>query len=152
MLGTIRLNGTLKSAEVLPGLTEWAIRQERDVDPEFNKLVLESIELGKFVLGDNALDAIRQCAAGEVQMSKSQLTANLALANAYAGGFKGVRHSESKVQHDVRVITSVPRPQYQVPAPERIAIDVVAREIADDEETDKSEATAPAKKAPRNPV
>ncbi len=150
ILQTIRQTGTLQSAYDLPTMTRWAIRTERDVDPDFNRLIIEAIDAGKQAIGDEALENIRQCASGHVAMSKSQLTANLALANAYAPGFKGVRHSESKIQHDIRVITSVPRPQYQVPAPEQVIIDVVAREIEDDEKTDKSETAAPAKKTARN--
>lgn len=106
----IRKYGTIKSAEEALGRA--AIENERKASAIFNKHIFEALGEGKNIIGDNAVDQIRQCADGNVKMGKTQLTANIALANAYAPGFKGTTRTEGRIEHDIRIITAVPRPKY----------------------------------------
>jgi len=45
---------------------------------------------------------------------RNRLTAAIALANAYELGFRGQTQVGGKIEHDVRVISAVPRPNYEI--------------------------------------
>jgi hypothetical protein len=53
---------------------------------------------------------------GEIlnKTDRNRLTAAIALANAYEPGFRGTTNVQGKIEHDVKVISAVPRPKYTV--------------------------------------
>jgi hypothetical protein len=109
--------GTKKSASLAVGITPWMVRSEGRRSAIFKRRVEEAKMEGVKHLADQALENIRAIAFGEIKADKTVLTANLALANAYESGFKGVQRTEGHVDHNIRVITSVPRPNYDLEKP-----------------------------------
>ena len=59
----------------------------------------------------------------EVKTDRNKLTAAIALANAFIPGFRGATTVQGRIDHDVRVITAVPRPNYQIIEPEKKLLD-----------------------------
>lgn len=104
--------GTKKAACAEVGITPWMVRSEERRSLVFRRKVEEAKAEGVKHIADQALENIRAIAFGEVKGDKAMLTANLALANAFEIGFKGVQRTESKVTHNLRVLTSIPRPNY----------------------------------------
>jgi len=50
----------------------------------------------------------------EIKTDRNKLTAAIALSNAFIPGFRGATTVQGKIDHDVRVISAVPRPNYEV--------------------------------------
>ena len=104
-------SGTLRHASVVTGVSVRVLNEEINKSALFRKRIVEARRIGKAVVADRAVDALRECVEGTLELGKSRLTASIALANAYADGFK-----TQKVEHDisgtVRVVTAVPRPKY----------------------------------------
>lgn len=74
--------------------------------------------------------------AGHVIMKtdRNRLTAAIALANAYEPGFRGQTIVQGRIDHDVRVITAVPRPKYdEIEAPKIKVLDKGIEEIIEGE-------------------
>jgi DNA polymerase III delta prime subunit len=105
--------GTKKSACLAVGITPWLVRSEENHSAVFKRKVEVAKAEGIKHLADQALENIRAIAFGEIKADKTVLTANLALANAYESGFKGVQRTEGHVDYNIRVITGVPRPNYE---------------------------------------
>jgi len=51
---------------------------------------------------------------------RNRLTAAMALANAYEPGFRGTTNVQGRIDHNVRVITAVPRPKYIENKPQKL--------------------------------
>jgi hypothetical protein len=73
------------------------------------------MEESKGMLIDEARALVRDYMRGKfMKTDRNRLTAAIALLNAYEPGFKGVTTVKGSVDHNVRVITAVPRPKYDV--------------------------------------
>ena len=105
--------GTKKAACAEVGITPWLVKSEEKHSTVFKRKVEAAKAEGVKHLADQALENIRAIAFGKVKADKTVLTANLALANAYESGFKGVQRTEGHVDHNIRVITGIPRPNYE---------------------------------------
>ena len=105
--------GTKKSAALAVGVTPYMVKAEERRSEIFKRRVAEAKGEGVRHIADQALENIRAIAFGEIKADKTVLTANLALANAYESGFKGVQRTEGHVDHNIRVISSIPRPNYE---------------------------------------
>ena len=105
--------GTMKKAALIAGVSIVTLNQEMKRSPIFEKMVLDARKEGKRRVADEAVQNIRECAFGEKELNRIQLIANIALANAYAEGFK-TQVVEQHIEGQIRVITAVPRPHYNV--------------------------------------
>jgi len=118
-LAGMRLLGTKKAGALAAGLTIEALNAEIKKSAVFRKRVNEALTFGKSNLADNALEIITNYALHPpAKTDRNQLTAAIALANAFIPGFRGT--VQGKIDHDIRVITGVPRPNYQIEAPRKM--------------------------------
>lgn len=116
IISAIEEEATLLAGARAAGVEVWDIKEEMKRSAIFRKRVKEAREEGKLNLADRAIANINKYASGQVlKTDRNVLTANIALANAYEPGFKGTSKVEGKIEHDVRVITAVPRPNYDEP-------------------------------------
>lgn len=104
--------GTKKAACSEAGVSHWTVRSEELASAIFRRRVIEAKQAGVTHMADEALERIRAIASGELKSDRTVLTANLSLANAFEAGFKGTTRIEGSVSHNVRVLTSIPRPAY----------------------------------------
>lgn len=100
--------GTEAKAAEIAGCCAKTLQREMKRSSKFNKAMLEARQIGYRHIGDQAVSNIRACALGEMDMDKTRLTANIALANAYADGFR--RKDDTKVDVDIKIISGLPRP------------------------------------------
>jgi hypothetical protein len=105
--------GTKKAACAEVGITPWLVRSEERHSLVFKRRVEAAKAEGIKHLADQALENIRLFAFSEEASEKARLTANICLANAFIPGFRGVQKTEGRVDHNVRVITGIPRPNYE---------------------------------------
>ena len=114
-LAGMRLLGTKKAGALAAGLTIEVLNAEIKKSAVFRKRVNEALAFGKSSLADNALEVITNYALNPPpKTDRNQLTAAIALANAFIPGFRGATTVQGKIDHDVRVITAVPRPSYRI--------------------------------------
>ena len=114
VLEALRTYGTYKSACFITKIPIEDIKKEMKKHAVFRKHVNEAIQEGRLNVTDEALDKIREYVMNPpAKTDRNQLTAAIALANAYLPGFKGTSKIEGKIEHDVKVISSVPRPDYK---------------------------------------
>ena len=126
---TIRIHGTMKSGAEAAGVTVRTLNEEMRRSAIFKRRILEAREEGKRNIADNAIDRIKQYAFNPpIKTDRNVLTAAIALANAYEPGFRGITTVQGRIDHDVRVITAVPRPNYELPSP-KITIDKPPRKM-----------------------
>ena len=112
---TIRIHGTMKAGAEAAGVSVRTLNEEMRRSAIFKRRVLEAREEGKRNVADNAIDRIKQYAFNPPEKTdRNVLTAAIALANAYEPGFRGTTTVQGRINHDVRVITAVPRPDYEV--------------------------------------
>ena len=120
---TIRIHGTMKAGAEAAGVSVRTLNEEMRRSAIFKRRILEAREEGKRNIADNAIDRIKEYAFNPpAKTDRNVLTAAIALANAYEPGFRGTTTVQGKIDHDIRVITAVPRPKYELPAP-KITID-----------------------------
>ena len=118
-LAGMRFLGTKKAGALAAGLTIEALNAEIKKSAIFRKRANEALTFGKSNLADNALEIITNYAFHPpAKTDRNQLTAAIALANAFIPGFRGT--VQGKIDHDIRVITGVPRPNYQIEEPKRL--------------------------------
>jgi hypothetical protein len=111
----LRVYGTMQKAAEIAGVTVRTLNVEMTRSEIFKRRVLEARGEGKSNVADKAIEMIKLYASGTVaKTDRNVLIANIALANAYEPGFRGVTQIQGKVEHDVRVITAVPRPKYDI--------------------------------------
>lgn len=112
-LETIKIKGTMKAGAAAAGVSVRTLNEEMRRSIVFKRRILEAREEGHRNIADNAIELIKSYAYGEYEKTdRNRLTAAIALANAYEPGFRGVTTMQGKIEHDVRVITAVPRPKY----------------------------------------
>lgn len=112
-LDAIRTHGTMKEGAKAAGVTVRTLNLEMNRSAMFKRRVLEAREEGKRNMADNAIDRIKEYAFNPpLKTDRNVLTAAIALANAYEPGFRGTTTVRGKIEHDVRVLTAVPRPKY----------------------------------------
>jgi len=120
----IKINGTMKAGAAAAGVTVRTLNEEMRRSAIFKRRILEAREEGKRYVADNAIDRIKEYAFNPpLKTDRNVLTAAIALANAYEPGFRGTTTVQGKIDHDVRVITAVPRPNYQIIEPEKKLLD-----------------------------
>ena len=110
----LREHGTMQYASKISGIAVRTLNLEMTRSAIFKKRVLEARAEGKTNIADKAVELIKSYAYGEnkEKTDRNRLTAAIALANAYEPGFRGTTTIQGRVEHDVRVITAVPRPNY----------------------------------------
>ena len=120
----IKINGTMKAGAAAAGVSVRTLNEEMRRSAIFKRRILEAREEGKRNVADNAIDRIKEYAFNPpAKTDRNVLTAAIALANAYEPGFRGTTTVQGKIDHDVRVITAVPRPNYQIIEPEKKLLD-----------------------------
>ena len=111
----MRMLGTKKAGALAAGIPIEVLNAEIKKSAVFRKRVNEALASGKSNLADNALEIITNYALNPPpKTDRNQLTAAIALANAFIPGFRGATTVQGRIDHDVRVITAVPRPNYQI--------------------------------------
>jgi len=115
----LRDKGTMQAAAKVVGVDVKTLNNEMRRSEVFRRRVVEARAEGKVNIADKAIELIKSYAYGEntEKTDRNRLTAAIALANAYEPGFRGVTTIQGRVDHDVRVISAVPRPKY-IDAPE----------------------------------
>ncbi len=113
-LEAMREHGTMQYGAKIAGVTVKTLNNEMRRSEVFRRRVVEARAEGKVNIADKAIELIKAYAYGENEekTDRNRLTAAIALANAYEPGFRGVTTIQGRVDHDVRVITAVPRPKY----------------------------------------
>uniref|UniRef100_A0A6M3KHA6 Uncharacterized protein n=1 Tax=viral metagenome TaxID=1070528 RepID=A0A6M3KHA6_9ZZZZ len=120
----IKTKGTMKAGAEAAGVSVRTLNEEMRRSAIFKRRVLEAREEGKRNIADNAIDKIKEYAFNPpLKTDRNVLTAAIALANAYEPGFRGSTTIQGKIDHDIRVITAVPRPSYQIIEPEKKLLD-----------------------------
>src|SRR3990167_701371 len=133
ILAGMRLLGTKKAGALAAGLSIEVLNTEIKKSAVFRKRVNEALTSGKSSLADNALEVITNYALNpHPKTDRNQLTAAIALANAFIPGFRGATTVQGKIDHDVRVITAVPRPNYQITVVEPKKLKTVKTIVKDD--------------------
>lgn len=112
VINAVWVNGTLESA-TNDNVTMEAIQAEMKKSAVFKRRIRKALEESKGMLIDEARALVRDYMRGKfMKTDRNRLTAAIALLNAYEPGFKGVTTVKGSVDHNVRVITAVPRPKY----------------------------------------
>ena len=108
----LREHGTMPYASKICGVSVRTLNLEMLRSAVFKRRVLEAREEGKRNMGDEQIDFIHSVAKGEIEVKMPRLTAALAIANWVVPGFRGATTVQGQVDHNIRVITAVPRPKY----------------------------------------
>jgi len=116
VIDALRYHGTMQYAAKACNVSVRTLNEEMRRSSIFKSRVLEARAEGKSNIADRAIELIKSYAYGEntEKTDRNRLTAAIALANAYEPGFRGTTNVQGKIDHDVRVITAVPRPKYKV--------------------------------------
>jgi len=123
-LAGMRLLGTKKAGALAAGLSIEDLNAELKKSAVFRKRATEALTSGKSNLADNALEVITNYALNPPpKTDRNQLTAAIALANAFIPGFRGATTVHKKIDYDGRVTTAVPRPNYELAAPKVISVE-----------------------------
>lgn len=116
VLAGMRLLGTKKAGATAADISIEKLNEEIKKSAIFKKRVSDAIAIGKSNLGDNALEVISTYALNPPpKTDRNQLTAAIALANAFIPGFKGATTVQGKIDHNIKVLSAVPRPTYLPP-------------------------------------
>ena len=127
---TIRIHGTMKAGAEASGISVRTLNEEMRRSAIFRRRILEAREEGKRNVADNAIDRIKEYAFNPPpRTDRNVLTAAIALANAYEPGFRGTTTVQGRIDHDVRVITAVPRPKYDELSPPKITLDTPPKKM-----------------------
>lgn len=123
-LEAIREYGTMKAGAEAAGVNVKTLNTEMNRSAVFKKRILEARAEGYNRLADNARQLVIDYMMGKYDKTdRNRLTAAIALLNAYEPGFRGATLIQGRVEHDVRVITAVPRPRYEgIPEPKKVKI------------------------------
>ncbi len=125
-LEALRDLGTMQAASKICGVSVRTLNEEMRRSEVFKRRVLEARAEGKVNIADKAIELIKSYAYGEYdkkETDRNRLTAAIALANAYEPGFRGQTIVQGRIEHDVRVITAVPRPKYEITESEKKLLD-----------------------------
>ena len=131
----LRVHGTMQYASRIAGVSVRTLNEEMKRSEVFKRRVIEARTEGKVNIADKAIELIKSYAYGENEekTDRNRLTAAIALANAYEPGFRGTSQVQGRIEHDVRVITGVPRPNYQITVeePKRLPMKTIKTVIKD---------------------
>ena len=112
-LEAIREKGTMKAGADAACITIRTLNREMKRSAIYKKRVLEARAEGYNNLADEARQLVIDYMSGKYEKTdRNRLTAAIALLNAYEPGFRGTTTIQGRVEHEVRVITAVPRPKY----------------------------------------
>ena len=127
----LRYHGTMQYAAKIVGVSVKTLNEEMRRSEVFKRRVLEARAEGKTNIADRAIELIKSYAFGEntEKTDRNRLTAAMALANAYEPGFRGTTNVQGRIEHDVKVISAVPRPKYQITEPEKKKLDKPKEEV-----------------------
>ncbi len=116
VIEALKFHGTKQYASKVCNVSVKTITAEMNRSEIFKRRVNEAMVEGKANTADRAIELIKAYAFGEntEKTDRNRLTAAIALANAYEPGFRGTTNVQGKIDHDVRVISAVPRPKYQI--------------------------------------
>ncbi len=118
IIEALRVRGTMKYAARVVSVSVKTINEEMRRSDIFKRRVEEARAIGKANMADDSIEFIKDVAEGKIDVKMPRLTAALALANAYEPGFRGTTNVQGKIQHEVNVISAVPRPKYnEIEAP-----------------------------------
>ncbi len=110
----VRAKGTLKAGAEAAGVTYQTLRNEIKRSPLFARRITEAQTDGKSEIGDKAIENIKSMALAENNKDvRSRLTANMALANWTVPGFRGESKVTGRIEHNIRVTSAIPRPNYK---------------------------------------
>ncbi len=91
------------------------LNDEIKLHKNFAKEVKEAVLEGNQNLADKGKEYIADVIDQKfAKTDRNAITGAIAALNAYEPGFKGTSKVEGRIEHDVRVITGVPRPNYQI--------------------------------------
>ena len=135
----IREFGTLKAGAKVAGMDVKTLRAERKRSAVLDRRIKDALEEGHNNLADNAIQLIIDYANGVYEKTdRNRLTAAIALANWAQPGFRGTTTVQGKVDHNVRVITGVPRPDYdKIGTTKVLSIDKPDKEAYNKKEKEK---------------
>ena len=119
-LEAMREHGTLKAGAEAIKIDPTTLRSERKRSKIFDRRCMDALDEAKDRIADSRLQFLLDVAEGKVDVKKSQLVANLSILNWAKPGFRGSTKVEGRVEHEVRVITAVPRPKYDELEPPKI--------------------------------
>jgi hypothetical protein len=100
------------------------LNDEIKLHKNFAKEVKEAVIEGNQNLADKGKEYIADVIDQKyAKTDRNAITGAIAALNAYEPGFKGTSKVEGRIEHDIRVITGVPRPNYQIEAPKMVTIE-----------------------------
>lgn len=112
-LAAIREKGTMKAGAEAACISIRTLNEEMKRSAIFKKRLLEARAEGYNRLADNARQLVIDYMMGNYEKTdRNRLTAAIALLNAYEPGFRGTTTIQGKVEHEMRIITAVPRPKF----------------------------------------
>lgn len=130
----IRELGTLKSGAAAAGIDVKTLRAERKRSKIFDNRINDALNEGRERMGDESIQFIKDVRDGVYEKTdRNRLTAAIALANWIVTGFRGTTQVQGKIDHDVRVLTAVPRPKYIEEKKPKLIEDVIEGEIIKEE-------------------
>jgi len=89
------------------------LNDEIKLHKNFAKEVKEAVLEGNQNLADKGKEYIADVIDQKYQKTdRNAITGAIAALNAYEPGFKGTSKVEGRIEHDIKVITGVPRPNY----------------------------------------
>lgn len=109
----IKEHGTMQAGAKAAGVSTKTLNNEMNRSAIFKRRILEAREEGKRNMSDNALQLVKDYADGKYEKTdRNRLTAALSILNWSEPGFRGTQTVQGQIDHNVRVITAVPRPKY----------------------------------------
>ncbi len=114
IIESLRQYGTIVAAAKIVGISDTAIHNEMNRSPSFKDAINKARDEGRGHVGESALQVVMSMAFDKDVENRNRLTAALALGNAFIPGFRGTTNIQGKIEHDVRVLTAIPRPAYSV--------------------------------------
>ncbi len=151
ILEAIRQRGIRRDGAEAGGVSVAELNLELKRSKIFRQQVREATQEGNINLSDKGKLLLANYIEGKVDRTdRNALTAAIASLNAYEPGFKGATTIQGRIEHDVRVITAVPRPKYaeieapkveviETPKPKKLLKNAFHRTIQEQREYDKIE-------------
>jgi len=119
-----RQKGTMVAAAEAAGVSVRTLNNEMRRSAVFKKRMQEAAQEGHTNVADIGKQYLIDVVTGKIEKTdRNRVTAATILLNAYEPGFRGTTQVQGRIDHDVRVITAVPRPNYQIIEPEKKLLD-----------------------------
>jgi hypothetical protein len=124
ILLSIRERGVKRDGCAKVGITIHELNDEIKLHKNFAKDVREAVAEGNQNLADKGKQYLADVIDGKiVKTDRNAVTSAISTLNAYEPGFKGTSRVEGRVDHSVRVISAVPRPNYEITVSEPKKLD-----------------------------